>query len=62
MIQTQNQIVGFLLDGLYYAYLSLDKNIGTIEINKNADFLVLDENYNLIETYINGKRYFNKYC
>lgn len=21
MIQTQNQIVGFLLDGLYYAYI-----------------------------------------
>lgn len=40
--------------------LSLDKNIGTIEINKIADFLVLDKNYNLLETYIIGKRCFKK--
>lgn len=40
--------------------LHLIKNIGTLEIDKNADFLVLDENYNLLETYINGKCYYRK--
>lgn len=40
--------------------LYLFKNHGSIAINKCADFLVLDKNYILLETYINGKCVYRK--
>lgn len=36
--------------------LGLDNLIGSIKQGKNADFIVLDKNYNLISTYISGEK------
>lgn len=35
--------------------LSLDKDIATIEVNKYADFVQLNENYEVVNVYIHGK-------
>lgn len=35
--------------------LSMDKDIGSIEVNKCADFVMLNENYEVENVYINGK-------
>ncbi len=40
--------------------MGLDNIIGSIEKNKNADFLILDDNDNLLETYINGEKVYFK--
>ena len=36
--------------------LGLDDKIGSIKEGKNADFLVLDKNYEIKEVYINGEK------
>lgn len=36
--------------------LNMDSKIGSIKEGKNADFIVLDNNYNVKETYINGEK------
>lgn len=35
-------------------------SIGSIEVGKSADFLVLDKNFNLIATYVNGNKVFGE--
>ena len=37
-------------------YLSM-KNIGRIKKNNKANFLILDKNYDIIDVYLNGKKY-----
>ena len=36
--------------------LNMEEKIGSIKLGKNADFIVLDNNYNVKETYINGEK------
>lgn len=40
--------------------LKMDDKIGSIEKGKNADFIVLNKNYEIEETYINGKLFYKK--
>lgn len=40
--------------------LKLDNKIGSIEIGKNADFIVLNKNYEIEEVYINGELKYKK--
>ncbi len=37
--------------------LGMDDRIGSIELNKDADFILLDDNDNVCEVYINGKKH-----
>ena len=34
--------------------MKIDDKVGSIEVGKCADFLVLDESYNLVSVYKNG--------
>lgn len=36
--------------------LGIDNNVGSLKTKKSADFIVLNEKYELLETYINGKK------
>lgn len=36
--------------------VNIDKQVGSIEIGKLADFVVVDNNYNLLDVYKNGKK------
>ena len=38
----------------------MDDKIGSIEEGKNADFIILNKNYEIEETYINGKLFYKK--
>lgn len=38
----------------------LDSQIGSIKEGKNADFIVMNENYEILETYINGERVYQR--
>ena len=39
-------------------FFGLDKEIGSIKKGKHADFILMDEDYNIKEVYINGKKEF----
>ena len=38
------------------SYLNLN-NIGKIKKNRKANFLILDKNYDIVDIYLNGKKY-----
>ena len=41
--------------------LKIDKNKGSINIGKDADFTIIDKNLNIYRTYVNGKLVYKNY-
>ena len=40
-------------------FLGLNENIGSIDVNKDADFFLIDENYQVIKTFVKGEEVYD---